>query len=102
MISGCRQRKNQSDPIGLGKILDPFEEVWANVEKRLSEEPSLKAVTLFQWLQDEFPGKFADSTRRTFERRVAKWRAISGPDKQVFFSQVHTPGRVAASDFTVP
>lgn len=80
---------------------DPFEDVWRNVEKQLAEEPNLKAITLFQWLQDEFPGQFPDSTRRTFERRVAKWRAIAGPDKPVFFSQVHQPGRVAASDFTV-
>ncbi len=80
---------------------DPFAEVWPLVERRLTEEPKLKAVTLFGWLQDEYDGQFPDSTRRTFERKVRKWRATEGPGKTVFFSQIHQPGRLAASDFTV-
>jgi len=81
--------------------VDPFEDVWAEVQQRLEEEPRLKAKTLFDWLQVAWPGKFADSTRRTFERRVSQWRTLSGPGKTVFFPQKHHPGRVAASDFTV-
>jgi hypothetical protein len=37
---------------------------------------------------------------RTFQRGVRRWRATQGPEKEVFFSQVHEPGRVCASDFT--
>ena len=37
---------------------------------------------------------------RTFQRGVKAWRATAGPAKEVFFSQVHTPGRLGASDFT--
>ena len=81
--------------------VDPFVDVWELVQKRLQDEPRLKAKTLFEWLQDSYPGKFPDSTRRTFERRVSKWRALHGPAKSVFFSQQHHPGRLAASDFTV-
>jgi hypothetical protein len=81
--------------------VDPFADVWGEVEKRLQDEPRLKAKTLFEWLQETYPGKFPDSTRRTFERRVAKWRSLQGPNKPVFFEQVHHPGRLAASDFTV-
>lgn len=80
---------------------DPFVDVWADVEKTLRAEPRLMAITLFADLQQQHPGKFDDSTRRTFERRVANWRAIHGPEKSVFFPQDHHPGRFAASDFTV-
>jgi len=81
--------------------IDPFEEVWAEVQQKLEAEPALKAITLFDWLQQTDPGRFPDSMRRTFERRVAQWRSLHGPGKTVFFSQIHHAGRLAASDFTV-
>ena len=34
------------------------------------------------------------------ERRVRQWKAEHGPAKEVFFSQVHEPGRLGSSDFT--
>ena len=80
---------------------DPFADVWAEVEQQLRGEPRLKAKALFDDLQRQHPGEFDDSTRRTFERRVANWRAIHGPGKTVVFPQAHHPGRFAASDFTV-
>ena len=80
---------------------DPFSEVWPAIEQRLEQEPRLKAKTLFEWLQEQHPGEFPDSTRRTFERRVSQWRTLHGPDKPVYFTQQHHPGRLAASDFTV-
>ena len=81
--------------------VDPFAEVWDEIEQMLQAEPRLKAKTLFDDLQRRYPGRFEDSTRRTFERRVANWRAMDGPDKTVFFPQDHHPGKFAASDFTV-
>lgn len=81
--------------------IDPFAEVWDQVQARLEAEPKLKANTLFEWLQLAYPSDFPDSTRRTFERRVSKWRSLHGPGKTVFFEQVHHPARLAASDFTV-
>ncbi|MEP3477817.1 MAG: hypothetical protein ABJZ55_01080 [Fuerstiella sp.] len=80
---------------------DPFEAVWDDVQQRLEVEPRLKAKTLFEWLQQSHPSQFPDSTGRTFERRVNKWRSLHGPGKTVFFSQEHHPGRLAASDSTV-
>ena len=80
---------------------DPFEAVWDEVQERLETEPKLKAKTLFEWLQMTHEGRFPDSTRRTFERRVNRWRSLHGPGKTVFFNQEHHPGRLAASDFTV-
>ncbi len=79
---------------------DPFEEVWAEVLARLEAEPKLRAFALFGWLQDKYEGRFPDSQRRTFERRVRAWRAARGPNREVMFPQVHTPGDLGASDFT--
>ena len=81
--------------------VDPFADVWPEVQKRLEGEPRLQAKTLLEWLQDRYPGQFTDSTRRTFERRVRLWRSTHGPNKTVIFPQEHHPGRFAASDFTV-
>jgi hypothetical protein len=79
---------------------DPFADVWAEVESRLEREPKLRAVTLFDWLQDQYPGRFSESQRRTLERRVRRWRGVYGPGKSVMFPQVHHAGDLSASDFT--
>jgi len=79
---------------------DPFAEVWPEVVAQLGEAPGLEAKSLFAWLQGKHPGKFDDSQLRSFQRGVRRWRATAGPAKEVFFSQVHHPGRLCASDFT--
>ena len=79
---------------------DPFQDVWTEVFEQLELNPGLQAKTLFQWLQRKHPGRFQDSQLRTFQRGVKAWRATEGPSKEVFFSQVHHPGRLCASDFT--
>jgi hypothetical protein len=80
--------------------VDPFAEVWPQIRERLEAEPRLRAFTLFGWLQDSYPGRFPDSQRRTFERRVRQWRARHGRGREVMFPQVHAPGDLGASDFT--
>jgi hypothetical protein len=80
--------------------LDPFADVWPQLEAVLQLNPGLEAKTLFADLQRRFPGRFRDSQLRTLQRRVKTWRALHGDPKEVFFAQVHHPGRVAASDFT--
>ena len=79
---------------------DPFEEVWPEVYEQLEQSPRLKAKTLFEWLKRKYPGRFEEGQLRTFQRGVKRWRATLGPAKEVFFSQVHHPGRLCASDFT--
>ncbi len=79
---------------------DPFDEVWAGVEALLESDPGLQSRTVFDWLQREHPGRFADGQLRTLQRRVKTWRATKGPAKEVFFDQVHHPGKLSASDFT--
>jgi hypothetical protein len=79
---------------------DAFAEVWPDLEALLQVNPGLEAKTLLAHLQRRFPGSFADGQLRTLQRRVKRWRAEHGPAKEVFFAQVHHPGRLAASDFT--
>lgn len=83
-----------------------FEEVWPEVREFLKENEGLEAKTLFEWLQREQLGRFADGQLRTFQRRVKVWRATEGSAREVDVadaghpSQVHEPGRLAQSDFT--
>lgn len=79
---------------------DPFEEVWAEVEEQLRLNPQLQATTLFDWLGRKYQGKFDEGQLRTLQRRIKQWRATEGPAKEVFFSQVHHPGDLCATDFT--
>jgi len=78
---------------------DPFEEVWQEVRGLLTAQPGLAANTLFEELQKRHPDEFQDSQLRTLQRKVKRWRAVEGPDKEVFFAQQHFPGRLCASDF---
>src|SRR5947209_18965916 len=62
--------------------------------------PGLQAKALFLDLQRRYPGRFPDVQLRCLQRRIKRWRALEGPPKEVFFAQVHEPGRHAESDFT--
>jgi hypothetical protein len=79
---------------------DPFGEVWEAVQRQIEESPGLEAKTLFEWLQREYPGRFSDGQIRTLQRRIKLWRVTEGPAQEVYFGQVHVPGRLCASDFT--
>jgi hypothetical protein len=79
---------------------DPFADVWPEVEALLKDFPELQALTIFQDLQHRYPGKFQDGQLRTLQRRIRVWRGLYGPDQEVYFPQVHYPGRVSQSDFT--
>jgi hypothetical protein len=79
---------------------NPFDVDWAWVEQQLSRDPALQAKTLFTVLCEEHPDRYTSGQLRTFQRHVAKWRALHGPERDVIFEQVHQPGRLAQSDFT--
>jgi hypothetical protein len=79
---------------------DAFAEVWHELEALLQVNPRLQAKTLFADLKRRYPGRFAEGQLRTLQRRLKRWRAENGPAKEVFFAQVHHPGRLGASDFT--
>jgi hypothetical protein len=79
---------------------DPFEGVWDEVLPFLKENPGLEAGTLFSYLQRQYPGRFEDGQKRTFQRKVKRWKALEGEGKEVYFPQVHHPGDLSCSDFT--
>jgi Mu transposase-like protein len=79
---------------------DHFEDIWSTIEVFLKNNPGLQAKTVFEYLQREFPGKYQDGQLRTLQRKIKRWKALWGPAKEVFFSQIHHPGRLCESDFT--
>lgn len=80
---------------------DPFFEVWEReLVPLLSVSPGLTPLTLLELLQENHPGEYGDSVLRTLQRRVKKWKALFGPEKEVMFRQEHEIGRLGLSDFT--
>jgi len=88
------------EPHGWRTRPDPFQEHWPEIAERLALAPGLEAKTLFEDLQDRFPGQHEPGQLRTLQRRVKQWRAMEGPDKEVFFPQAHRPGEAMQTDFT--
>lgn len=82
---------------------DPFGEVFESEVVPLlaaDEKRVLEARTILGELNRRHPGDFSARHLRTLQRRIRQWRALNGPDKEVFFPQEHPPGREAAYDFT--
>lgn len=79
---------------------DPFEEHWPEIEVRLRDMPELEGKTLFELLQEAHPGRYEAGQLRTLQRRVKRWRAAHGPDREVVLAQHHRPGEAAQTDFT--
>ena len=82
---------------------DAFSEVWEEeivpLLRRDARE-KLQATVLLEWLDERYPGRFNASHLRTLQRRLRDWRALNGPDREVYFEQEHPPGREAQMDFT--
>ena len=82
---------------------DPFAGVWASeIEPllRRDDEGVLESSFLFERLLERYPGQFGPGQVRTLQRHVREWRALQGPPREVYFAQVHPPGREAQIDFT--
>jgi transposase InsO family protein len=79
---------------------DPFAGVWGELEPFLLCDPSVEALTLFEYLTRTYPDEFQASQVRTLQRRVKLWRLEHGAEREVFFPQIHFPGRQGQSDFT--
>lgn len=54
----------------------PFETVWYEVLRWLQESPEITAKELFEHLQYECPGCFAEGQLRALQRRVREWRQV--------------------------
>lgn len=110
--ANLQSRKTAAKYDGLGKLPselkkprtyrtrpDPFAEDWALVEKMLEAAPELEAYTLFEWLCEQRVDKYQAGQLRTFQRRVAEWRALHVA-QIAMLAQVHQPGEVLQTDGT--
>ena len=79
---------------------DPLAGIWeGEIMPVLQAAPAIRAVAVFEEICRRHP-EMAPGVRRTLERRVACWRALHGPCRNVMFRQEHPPGRMGLSDFT--
>ncbi|MCP5086105.1 MAG: IS21 family transposase, partial [Rhodobacteraceae bacterium] len=58
--------------------------------------------TLWEYLDERYPGQYPGARLRTLQRRVKCWQATCGPAKPVIFRQSVPPGLQGFSDFTHP
>ena len=56
---------------------DPFAQDWEQIEQMLEQLPGLEAKALFEWLQEQQPGRYAEGQLRTLQRRIEAWRAMN-------------------------
>ena len=79
---------------------DPLAGEWASeIVPMLKAAPGVRPVAIFEELCRRHPS-IDPGVRRTLERRIAGWRALNGPNRDVIFRQEHPPGRLGLSDFT--
>ena len=79
---------------------DPLAGVWdSEIVPMLEAAPGMRAVAIFEEICRRHP-EIALGVRRTLERRVARWGALNGANRDVIFRQEHPPGRMGLSDFT--
>jgi hypothetical protein len=60
---------------------------------KLEVAPGIRAVAVFEEICRRHP-ELALGMRRTLERRVGRWRALNGPNRDVIFRQEYPPGRM--------
>ncbi len=79
---------------------DEFAEDWPAVTAMLVEMPGIEAQTVLDMLEVKNPGRYNVSHLRTMQRRIHRWKAQMGPDREIWFTQAHRPGEAAQTDFT--
>ncbi|NEQ48425.1 MAG: hypothetical protein F6K00_35220 [Leptolyngbya sp. SIOISBB] len=103
--TGQRIEAGTHQPIAVGcgtgaPALTRSRGVWEEeLEPMLRREPRLKPTTLFEYLQERYPGQYPQ-VLRTVQRRVRTWKALHGEAPEVMFELRHEPGVMGISDFT--
>lgn len=59
---------------------DPFEKVWPEILLWLQQDPDASAKSLFERLDQKYPGQFPQGQLRTRQRRVQDWRRVVARD----------------------
>lgn len=79
---------------------DPLSSVWeGELEPMLRQDCRLQPTTLYEYLQERYPGKYPQ-VLRTLQRRVREWKALQGEAPEVMFELRHEPAMMGLSDFT--
>ena len=74
---------------------DPLAGVWdSEIVPMLNAAPGIRPVAIFEEICRRHP-EMSVGVRRTLERRIGRWRAFHGPDRDVMFRQEHPPGRIS-------
>jgi len=79
---------------------DPLAKAWPKAVQMLADAPELEAKSLFEFLLSQPELGMRQDHLRTFQRRVSWWRALHGPEKEVYFAQKHSPGESMELDWT--
>jgi hypothetical protein len=99
-IESGRHQPKAGEPRDWRTRVDPLAEVWQReLEPLLQRNSRIEAMTLFEYLQEHYPGSY-QNVLRTLQRRVADWKALHGSPPPVMFELRHTPGEMGFSDFT--
>src|SRR6201987_4653036 len=62
---------------------DPLAGIWENeIVPMLEAAPGIRSVAIFEEVRRRHP-EISAGVRRTLERRIAKWRALHGGDRDV-------------------
>jgi hypothetical protein len=95
------EHKTHKPPRDYRTRKDPLDGLFdEHIVPLLMQNPGLQPITLLDELDKVAPGKFDHSQLRTLQRRVKRWRAQYGPEQDVIFRQIHTPGEMGISDYT--
>ena len=83
---------------------DPFADGLVDRDRAAAEERhqgrARSEVRVGDVAGESRPIDFSPGQVRTLQRRFRDWRALHGPEPEVYFPQVAVPGREAAIDFT--
>ena len=77
-----------------------FDIHWSEIEGYLGYSPALESKTLLGWLVHKYPDHYNAKQLRSLQRRIKKWRVLYGPEREIYFSQIHEPGEQSQSDYT--
>ena len=92
---------SQRDPRPWRTRKDPFKAFWnTEILPLLRQAPGLMATTVLEEMQRSHPDIVEPGHLRTLQRRIRDWRALEGPEQEIYFPQEHIPGRQGLSDYT--
>lgn len=99
-IAGGKSPSESKKPHTWRTRPDPFSDVAKELELLLDRADDLEPLTIFEYFQSKYPGKFHDGQLRTLERRVKAWKMEHGKSKDLSIPQLHEPGKLMELDWT--